>query len=146
VAFWSNASNLVPDDTNRTGDVFVRDREVGTTTRVSVASDLIEADSNSSDPSISPDGRYVAFWSSATNLVAGDGNGVRDIFVHDREAAATTRVSVASDGTEGNADSFSPNIGADGGTVAFDSEASTLVPGDTNRGSDIFIHTRDTVA
>lgn len=142
VAFWSNARTLVADDDNGAGDVFVRDRTTGQTERVSLGG-TGEADADSADPSISPDGRYVAFWSSATNLVAGDTNGVRDVFLYDREAGTTVRVSVASDGTEGDADSFSPNVNAGGDVVVFDSEATTLVAGDTNRGSDIFVHTRD---
>lgn len=142
VAFWSNASNFVDNDTNGTGDIFVHDRTTGVTERVSTSSDGIEADANSSDPAISSDGRYVTYWSLATNLVPGDRNGLRDIFLHDREDGTTTRVSVASDGTEGDADSFSPNV-TTGGVVAFDSEATTLVPGDTNKGSDIFLHTPD---
>ena len=142
VTFWSNASNFAADDGNAAGDIFVHDRTSGATERVSVTSDAVEADAHSSDPAISADGRYVTFWSLATNLVPDDGNGVRDIFLHDRETATTVRVSVASDGTEGDADSFSPNVSG-GGLVAFDSEATTLVPGDTNRGSDIFIHTPD---
>jgi Tol biopolymer transport system component len=98
----------------------------------------------SSDPSMSPDGRYVAFWSGATNLVADDTNGKRDIFLYDRDNNTLSRVSVADDGTQGDGDSFSPNIGAGGGLVAFDSAAKTLVPDDRKgKGSDIFLHWDD---
>ena len=150
IAYWSNASNLVSGDTNKTGDVFVFDRSDGSTVRVSVGSGDVEGDGMSSDPSISPDGRYVTFWSGATNLVPDDSNGKRDIFLVDRQANTITRVSVADDGTQGDGDSFSPNIGAGGGLVAggalvaFDSAAKTLVSDDhKTKGSDIFLHTED---
>jgi Tol biopolymer transport system component len=145
VAFFSHASNLVPGDTNNTLDVFVHDRLTGQTTRVSVASDGTEGNGDSFVGSISADGRYVAFASWASNLVPGDTNGRSDIFVHDRVTGQTTRVSVASDGTEGNGDSWGcPSISADGRYVAFASWASNLVPGDTNGRSDIFVHDRVT--
>ncbi len=144
VAYWSNASNLVSGDTNKTGDVFVFDRNDGSTVRVSVGSGDVEGDGMSSDPSISPDGRYVAFWSGATNLVPDDTNGKRDIFVADRDSNTVSRVSVADDGTQGDGDSFSPNIEAGGGLVAFDSAAKTLVSDDRKtKGSDIFLHWED---
>ena len=140
VAFSSSATNLVPGDTNGTGDVFVHDRQAGTTTRVSVASDGTEGDGLSHQPSISGDGRYVAFWSIATNLVPGDANGWGDVFVHDRQAGTTERVSVASDGTEGDDESSSASISADGRYVAFLSAAPNLVSGDTNGVGDVFVH------
>jgi len=135
----------VPDDTNKTGDIFVFDRADGTTTRVSVASDGTQGDGMSSDPSISPDGRYVAFWSGADNFVSDDTNGKRDIFLADRDGPTVTRVSVADDGTQGDGDSFSPNVNGGGALVAFDSAAKTLVSDDhKSKGSDIFLHTDDT--
>ena len=147
VAFFGFASTLVPDDTNAANDIFVRDRETETTERVSVASDGTEANGHSfRDPSISADGRYVAFYGSATNLVPGDTNGAEDVFVHDRETGATERVSVASDGAEGNASSLIPSISADGRYVSFHSSASNLVPGDTNGTADTFVHDRETRA
>jgi len=144
VAFLSWASNLVPGDTNTTGDIFVHDRETGQTTRVSVASDGTEGDGHSGYPSISADGRYVAFESYATNLVPDDTNANDDIFVHDRETGQTTRVSVASDGTQGNAPSYDASNSADGRYVAFESWATNLVLTDTNATSDIFVHDRET--
>jgi Tol biopolymer transport system component len=140
VTFWSNAANLVDGDTNGKSDVFVRDIEEGATHRASVSSAGAEGDDDSSDPSISPDGRYVAFWSAATNLVARDSNGVRDVFLHDRTTAETIRASVATDGSQADADCYAPNVGGGGDVVAFDSEATTLVAGDSNPGSDIFLH------
>ena len=144
IAYWSNASNLVSGDTNKTGDVFVFDRNDGSTMRVSVSDDMVQGDGMSSDPSISPDGRYVAFWSGATNLVPDDTNGKRDIFLVDRDAKTIVRESVADDGTQGDGDSFSPNINGGGGLVAFDSAAKTLVADDhKTKGSDIFLHWDD---
>jgi Tol biopolymer transport system component len=142
VGFNSTASNLVSDDTNSSMDVFVHDRQTGQTSRVSVASDRSQANNYSWAPAVSPDGRFVAFSSGASNLVPGDTNDVGDVFVHDRQTGQTSRVSVASDGTEGNSHSGWPSISADGRTVAFESWASTLVPGDTNNTSDIFVHER----
>jgi len=144
VAFESRASDLVPGDTNGLYDIFVHDRETGETTRVSVASDGTQGNGDSSSPSVSADGRFVAFHSEATNLVPGDTNGTYDTFIHDRDTRETTRVSVASDGTEGNSFSFDPSISADGRFVAFESRASNLVAGDTNYRWDIFVHDRQT--
>ncbi|MBT7915003.1 calcium-binding protein, partial [Candidatus Bathyarchaeota archaeon] len=144
VAFESEASNLVALDTNGELDIFVHDRITHTTTRVSVDSTGAEGDDESLDPSISGDGRYVAFVSSASNLVALDTNGADDIFVHNRDTNTTTRVSVGPSGTEGNSDSYDPSISSDGRYVAFDSGASNLVAGDTNGQGDIFVHDRDT--
>jgi Tol biopolymer transport system component len=140
VAFSSRATNLVPGDTNSIADLFVHDLMTGETTRVSVASDGSQANSGSASPSISADGRFVAFNSEATNLVPGDTNGGQDVFVHDLMTGETTRVSVASDGTQANIDSFYPSISADGGFIAFSSAADNLVPGDTNGTRDVFVH------
>ncbi len=145
VAFSSAATNLVAGDTNGLIDIFVRDTVAGTTIRASVDSGGAEAvGGNSVLAAISGDGRYVAFESPATNLVAGDTNGVGDVFVHDTVAGTTTRVSVDSGGLQGNAISRSPAINGDGRYVAFRSDATNLVAGDTNGQMDIFV--RDTVA
>jgi len=144
VAFASNASNLVSGDTNNTGDIFVHDRQTGATTRVSIGPGGTQANRGSLAPSISADGRYVAFHSDATNLVSGVTNGTTHIFVHDRQTGATTRVSVASDGTEGNSGSIKPSISADGRYVAFQSIATNLVSGCTNGTQHIFVHDRQT--
>ena len=153
VAFQSWATNLVPEKTNWVTDVFVRDRQTGTTERVSVASDGTQADWRSCEGammdrgvvSLSADGRFVAFYSEATNLVPGDTNGVGDVFVHDRQTGATDRVNVASDGTQVNASSWSEwtqALSADGRVVAFHSGATNLAPGDTNGANDVFVHDR----
>ena len=126
-------------------DVFVFDRKTGTTERVSVASDGTEAKRTSATyPAISADGRYVAYASVASNLVPGDTNGVLDVFVFDRQTDTTERVSVASDGTEANGLSVRPAISADGRYVTYTSDASNLVPGDTNGAIDIFLFDRQT--
>jgi len=144
VAFTSDSINLVPGIPYGFVDVFVRDRLTGTTSRVSVASDGTQGTNGSSAPAISADGRFVAFNSFANNLVTGDTNGTFDIFVHDRLTGQTTRVSVASDTTEGNGSSQNPSISADGRFVSFESNASNLVgAGNDNNGrSDIFVHDR----
>ncbi|MEN6642913.1 MAG: hypothetical protein ABFE08_10735 [Armatimonadia bacterium] len=144
VAFESRASNLVAGDTNGSGDVFVHDRTTGTTTRVSVATGGGQGNDESCPSSISGDGRYVAFLSSASNLVGGDTNGKSDAFVHDRTTRTTTRVSVATDGGQGNDSSSTSSISGDGRYVAFLSSASDLVGGDTNGESDVFVHDRTT--
>jgi Tol biopolymer transport system component len=142
VAFHSQASNLVDGDTNGFGDVFVRDRLLGITERVSLANDGSQANWGAGGPSISVDGRYVAFSSSSTNLVNGDTNNQEDVFVRDRLSGTTERVSVASDETQGNSYSDTSSISADGQYVAFHSSASNLVSGDTNDYEDVFVRDR----
>jgi len=144
VAYSSDASNLVPEDTNDVRDVFVRDRQTGSTERVSVDSAGNQGSGHSADPAISGDGRYVAFESLASNLVAGDTNGVFDVFVHDRQTGVTQRVSVDSAGNQGSGQSRNAAISGDGRYVAFESLASNLVPGDTNGVYDGFLHDRQT--
>jgi Tol biopolymer transport system component len=146
VAFSSYASNLVSGDTNGAEDVFVHDRETGATERVSVAADGSETGrfTSSSAPSLSADGRYVAFTSGGSNLVPGDGNNSQDVFVRDRIERSIERVSVAGDGTEGNNFSSETAISADGRYVAFGSFSSNLVPGDRNNAADIFVRDRAT--
>src|SRR2546428_46318 len=150
VAFVSFSDNLVPGDTNGVPDIFVRNRLTGTTERVSVSSSGAQANGNSGfldgmgGPSISADGRYVAFDSEASNLVKGDTNGAADVFVRDRLTGTTERVSLATDGTQGNGFSTHPAISADGSRVAFDSSANTLVQPDTNTSLDVFVHDRTT--
>ncbi|MEW6746961.1 MAG: hypothetical protein AB1486_29850 [Planctomycetota bacterium] len=142
VAFHSSATNLVSDDTNGAYDVFVHDRQTGETTLASVNSSEVQGNGNSSDPSITADGCYVAFESRATNLVAGDTNGQIDVFVHDRQTGHTTRVSIDSWGVEGDGDSSGSSISADGRYVAFESWATNLVAGDTNERIDVFVYDR----
>jgi Tol biopolymer transport system component len=154
IAFDSWATNLVEGDTNNhcfdygwddyvnCPDVFVHDRGTGETILVSVASNGTQGNDLSLDPSVSADGRYVAFHSFANNLVVGDTNDSGDIFLHDRLTGDTTLVSVASDGTQANYSSFRPSISAYGDYIAFVSAASNLVAEDTNNSFDIFMHNR----
>jgi Tol biopolymer transport system component len=142
VAFVSSADNLVAGDTNGYPDVFVHDRVTGITERVSVDSSGLEGNGASGGPSLSADGRYVAFHSSASNLVAGDANGVMDVFVHDRVTGVTEIVSVDSSGVQGDKQSLWPAISADGMVVAFASGATNFVANDTNFNRDVFVHDR----
>ena len=142
VAFRSAATNLVLGDTNGLFDVFIRDLQAGVTERVSVDSSGGQGDGESHHPSLSADGSLVAFYSYATNLVASDTNGAIDVFVRDRGAGTTERVSVGSSGTEGDGDSRHPSISADGLLVAFESDATNLIPADGNGTWDVFLHDR----
>jgi len=145
VAFQSSATNLVRHDTNRLGDVFVRDRRTGKTTRMSVDSRGRQGggdrtNNGSNAPAISGNGRYVVFHSADSNLVRGDTNGVFDIFVHDRRTGRTTRVSVSSSGAQANQESLGAvSISSDGRYIAFTSLASNLVAGDANEITDVFL-------
>jgi hypothetical protein len=148
VAFASGAPNLVADDTNNVEDIFVKDRLTGATIRVSLAT-LTSAQANSDSGgtlAISGDGRYVAFESSATNLVSSDTNGQSDIFVRDLQTGITTLVSVNSSGAQADYYSDDVSISDDGRNVAFHSEATNLVSGDTNNEGDIFVHNLQTGA
>ena len=144
VAFISQASNLVPGDTNGVADVFVRDLVEHTTVRVSVSSvggqgnapsgaPSVSTDgrvgrvTTSNTPAISADGRFVAFESTATNLVAGDDNDAVDVFVHDLGTGKTVVASVAMDASTGNGESLHPSISGDGRFVTFDSSATDLI-------------------
>lgn len=145
VAFSTPATNLVPGDTNNVYDVFVRDRLASTTERVSVGPGGVQATGSSQWQSISADGRFVAFQSSAPNLVAGAAG--LQIFVHDRQTGKTEVVSTTGDGTPGNAasyGSYGPSVSADGRFVVFASYATNLASGDTNNDFDVFIHDRQT--
>jgi len=175
VVFSSYASNLVTGDTDgchgerlTCSDVFVRDRLTGKTTRASVGNGDKQANGNSGEAAISADGRFVAFASYASNLVAGDTNkcvqkypvGRRpsarrypcaDVFVRDRATGKTERVSLSSRDTQASGDSGLRGlaISGDGRYVAFSSEASTLVAGDTDgchaerlTCSDVFVRDR----
>ena len=144
VAFYSDATNLVTDDTNGARDVFVHDLGTGGTFRVSVSSTGAEANGDSFAPAISADGRYVAFSSAATNLVPGDTNDANDIFVRDLQSNTTTRVSVGVDGSEANGGSDQPSLSGDGRLVAFTSVASNIVNGDLNSLRDAFVYDRQT--
>jgi len=128
--FASEAENLVPNDTNSCRDVFVRDLISDTTLLVSAdLSDSTSGNGMSYEPAMSGDGRYVAFTSSATNLVSGDANGQLDVFVRDLLEGTTQLVSINTNGFSGNGASYSPTISSDGRYVLFHSPASDLAPG-----------------
>jgi Tol biopolymer transport system component len=149
VAFSSKSGKLVPGDTNKTTDVFVWDRDTGTTERVSVGSTGEQAEGISTPTSISPDGRFVVFNSDAPNLVENDGvptnlEGALDVFVHDRETNETERISVNTLGEPAQfAPSFAGKITSDGRFVAFVSAAQNLDPLDTDINHDIFVRDRE---
>jgi len=142
VAFRSSARNLVPGDTNFAADLFVHDRQLAQTVRVSVDAAGAQADGISADPRLTPDGRWLAFTSGAGNLVAGDVNGFPDVFVKDLVSGAVELVSVSSAGAQANGSCGDPAISADGRFVAFSTFASNLVAGDTNGQTDVFLHDR----
>jgi hypothetical protein len=144
VVFDSFATNLVTGDTNQALDVFAHDRTTGVTTRVSLRSNEAQGNDQSHSPSINGSGRFVAFVSSASNLVPNDTNGAEDSFVRDLVEGTTERVSVRSNGNQANSSTTATSISANGRWVAFSSFASNLVPGDTNGHFDVFVHDRET--
>jgi hypothetical protein len=155
VAFASSAANLVSGDTNSSRDIFVKDRQTGAVTRVSVRTDQSQVVGDSATPDISPDGRFVTLVSAAalvpedTNTCPGGqpaGPTCPDVYVHDRQTGATTRVSVGSGGVQADGASAGPQISGDGRYVVFESIAGNLVAGDTNQVADVFLHDRQTGA
>ncbi len=148
VAFHSDASNLVSNDTNGVGDVFLRDQQTGAIERVSIANDGAQANAASlSSISMSADARIVAFNSSATNLVTGDTNGRRDTFARDRQAGTTTRVSVNSSGQEANpgpSDTSETSISADGRYVVFSSSSANIMSPEPLSNEGLYVHDRQT--
>ncbi len=145
VVFASYADNFYAGDLPDTLDVFLHDRDQGTTEVVSIAGDVSLANGASSSPSISADGEYVVFVSAADNLGAADNNGVPDIYLWQRETQQIQRVSVASDGTEANSFSADPVIDAEGQRIVFASGATNLASPDVNGYStDVFLHQRET--
>ncbi|HEX3325384.1 MAG TPA: hypothetical protein VHV50_00160 [Actinomycetota bacterium] len=144
VAFSSAATNLVQGDNNDEFDIFVHDLRTKKNQLISVSTGGEQGNGLSYEASISANGQRVAFASYANNLVTGDNNQgefpVSDIFVHNLRTGSTTLVSVSSSGQQGNSDSISPSISADGRWVVFESRADNLVPSDANGESDVFIH------
>ncbi|MEM6979881.1 MAG: GEVED domain-containing protein, partial [Planctomycetota bacterium] len=140
VVFESDASNLVPNDTNGYRDIFLHDRETGHTTRISTSSSQAQANGYSYQPSISSDGRFVAFASVATNLVTESVNGFENIYVKDLSNNTLTLASSGIGNAAGNASSYGPSMSGDGRFVTFYSFASNLVTGDTNGRSDVFLN------
>jgi Tol biopolymer transport system component len=139
VAFESRANNLVPNDTNGVMDIFVHDRRTGETTRVSIDTNGLEADGKSQNPSITADGRFIAFQTTATNLVRPDLNVKDDILIHDRVFRRTFRASVTPTG-QSSFHCVTPVISANGRYVAFQSDSDEFTPNDTNIAADIFVY------
>ena len=146
VAYQSKAADLVPGDSNTENDIFLHELATNTVTRISLGINGTQSNGGSTSPSISQDGRYVAFESLASNLVANDTtgtNGYQDIFIHDRTTAVTVRVSVSNNGAAADKHALHPAISGDGRFVVFVSAATNLVVGDTNTLIDVFLHDRD---
>lgn len=146
VTYTSEADDLTTDDFNGRSDVFVTDRTDGVTRLISRSSDGMQGNDRSVGPSISADGRSIAYGSTASNLIAGDTNGTEDVFVTNRVSGVTVRVSMLADGTQGNNHSFGPSLSADGRYVSYESFATNFTPHDTNFQGDIFVNDRATGA
>lgn len=142
VAFSSEATNLVPGDTNGRIDIFLRDRQAGTLERLPMGLGGAEPNGSSSSPELSPDGRFLVFESSADNLTAGDTNFSTDIFLLDRQSGGLEMISHGIGGAPSNGSSVNPSVSSDGRFVLFTSFASDLVPGDSNNMLDVFLHDR----
>ena len=142
VVFESRATNLDPDYSNQTFDVFLRDRQSGTTKVIAIASDGTYGNDESTAPAISPDGRFVTYVSYSTNLVPGGESGTSYIYLHDRDTGVTERVSLTSSGALANDWSIYPHVSNDGRFITFTSNADNLVVGDSNEAKDIFLHDR----
>jgi Tol biopolymer transport system component len=143
VAFVSDDAQLVPGGNGNFYQVFLRDRTLGQTTRVSVKPAGTQGTDDSGHPSVSSDGRYIAFESDSPGLVTGDNNDWTDVFVRDRVAGTTQRVSVYPNGAQADQGGDAPSISADGRMVAFVS-SEAMVAGDTNNQPDVYV--RDRVA
>lgn len=141
VLFSSSASNLVSGDANGTNDIFLKDLITGDVSRISTNSAGVESNGFSDGAAFSPDGTKVVFWSNASNLVSGDTNGVRDIFVKDLITGEIVRISTDIAGSQGNNESLHARFSPDGTQIVFDSFASNLVTGDTNGHQDVFVVT-----
>lgn len=146
IVFKSDATNLVSSDTNSVTDIFLRNVSAGTTTRISVGVGNVQSNGFSGEPEISGDGKFVVFASFADNLVAGDTNGQRDVFLAEIATGQITRVSVSSQGVEADNESHLASISSDGRYVTFASSATNLVSDDTNGFSDVFVYDRQTAS
>jgi Tol biopolymer transport system component len=143
VAFSSMATNLDPRDANPSPVVYLHDRRSRLTRLVSVSSGGQAGDGPSGQPSVSGDGRLVAFTSAASNLDPDDANGLADVYVRDLESGTTELVSRGIDGVAADGLSSEPSISADGRAIAFTSSADDLVPDDENGADDVFVHRLD---
>lgn len=141
VVFTTEAAGLVANDTNDAPDVFLRDAQTGTTERVSVATGGAQAGAGAYGGAVSADGRFVAFTSDSTNLIAGDTNGVTDVFLRDRTANTTIRVSVRNGGGQADDASFLTSMTSDATKIVFSSDATNLIGTDVdqNFSTDVFV-------
>jgi Tol biopolymer transport system component len=139
VVFMSNAANLVPEDDGSTNDIFIRDVDASSTVIVSVHTSGAQAGNGCNFPQISGDGNLVVWQSPSPSLINGDANGVEDIFVRDKTAKTTNRISVATFGGELNGKSLRPNISRDGRYVIFYTEASNAADDDNNGTADFYM-------
>jgi hypothetical protein len=142
VAFVSYADNLIPNDTNQTWDAFVKNVSTGEITLVSKNTDGHQASASTDSVAISGNGRYVAFASSASDLVAGDSDWSEDVFIYDMVTGITTLVSQSTAGVHGNGDSLNPSISDDGRYVTFESLSSNLVNDHTYTGCQVYLRDR----
>jgi subtilisin family serine protease/Tol biopolymer transport system component len=144
IAFSSFANNIVPNDTDNFADVFLYNRTTRSVESITTAANGVQGNNDSEEPRISSDGRFVAFISDASNLVPNDHNGLGDAFLYDRVSRSIQRVNVSNSGAESNSFTFPPALSGNGRYVVFQSLASNLVVGDTNRNSDLFVYDRIT--
>lgn len=140
---FESGMNFGGDDT-LFSDVYIHDRSSGSFDRVSEATGGLPLNSSSSLRGVSVDGRYVLMLTAATNAVPNDTNSWQDLIVHDRQTLTTTRVNVASDGTQANLSTYDGDLSGDGRLVVFSTRASTLIPNDTNNDEDVFLHNLET--
>lgn len=142
VCFRTNATDLGPTDTNGKLDIYVRDRELETSTLVSISTGNVQSDENCSDGIISGNGKFVAFRSASNLLVSMDMNSAEDVFVRDIDGGTTERVSISTGSVEAEFNCENPSISYDGSYVAFDSSSTNLVTGDSNMKFDVFLRDR----
>ncbi|MFK8067235.1 MAG: FG-GAP-like repeat-containing protein [Gammaproteobacteria bacterium] len=143
IAFHSLATDLIVNDTNGWLDVFVYDKQLSSNSLISVSSSGSQGNGNSRNPDQSGDGRFVVFDSYASNLITGDSNSQRDIFLHDTQSSTTSRINLTSEASEANGESRLPALSSDGRYIVFESDASNLVTGDSNGSTDIFLFDRN---
>ncbi|MBK8026426.1 MAG: hypothetical protein IPK19_34825 [Chloroflexi bacterium] len=141
IAFLSDDSTIVPNDTNNTFDVFLHDRQNCTTTLVNRTPSGEPGDPNSGNYNVflSSNGRHVAFTSAQSDLVLGDTGGYRDGFIYDHETKIVERVTYGMGGSEANGDSVIGDMSSDGRFIVFGSAADNIVPGDSNGENDVFL-------
>ena len=139
VAFDSDATNLSPSDTDSTSDVYVKNLATGAITLASTTAAGVKGNGKSRSPSLSADGTKVAFLSHATNLDPRDTETSPDVYVKNLVTGDLTLVTVNSSGAKANDSAGEPVLAAGGGSVAFGSAASNLVPADMDHYQDVYV-------